>query len=310
MAKSTHDKELERARAHRADERAEKKRATALVVVLVAVLVVGAVVFGGVLLLRGGADDGPTMSDAVEDAASLGLDSSDGSTTTSDSSDSSPSSDSSDSSVGTSDGATSAAVAASPCEAPGDDVPTPRNTPYTTQPTVDLTGVDTVTATMVTSCGTVVMQLNAAAAPVTVSNFVALAEDGYFDGVGFHRVIEDFMIQGGDPTGTGTGCVDAACEQKMPGYQFNDELTLAEQLVRDEGGYPRGTVAMANAGPNTNGSQFFIVQKDPSYALSAAYTVFGAVAQGMDIVDQIVVGPSAGDQAVDPVIILSVSIER
>lgn len=304
MAKSTHDKELERARAHRADERAEKKRATALVVVLVAVLVVGAVVFGGVLLLRGGADDGPTMSDAVEDASSFSLD---GSTSTLDSSESS---DSSDSSLGSSDGATPAAVAASPCEAPGDDVPTPRDTPYTTQPTVDLTGVDTVTATMVTSCGTVVMQLNAAAAPVTVSNFVALAEDGYFDGVGFHRVIEDFMIQGGDPTGTGTGCVDAACEQKMPGYQFNDELTLAEQLVRDEGGYPRGTVAMANAGPNTNGSQFFIVQKDPSYALSAAYTVFGAVAQGMDIVDQIVVGPSAGDQAVDPVIILSVSIER
>jgi cyclophilin family peptidyl-prolyl cis-trans isomerase len=305
MAKSTHDKELERARAHRADERAEKKRATALVVVLVAVLVVGAVVFGGVTLLRGGADDGPTMSDAVEDAASFSLD---GSTSTSTSISDSP--DSSDSSVGTSDGATSAAVAASPCEAPGDDVPTPRDTPYTTQPTVDLTGVDTVTATMVTSCGTVVMQLNAAAAPVTVSNFVALAEDGYFDGVGFHRVIEDFMIQGGDPTGTGTGCVDAACEQKMPGYQFNDELTLAEQLVRDEGGYPRGTVAMANAGPNTNGSQFFIVQKDPSYALSAAYTVFGEVAEGMDIVDQIVVGPSAGDQAVDPVIILSVSIER
>ena len=107
-------------------------------------------------------------------------------------------------------------------------------------------------------------------APKTVDNFVKLARDGFYDGVVFHRVIPDFMIQGGDPTGTGTG---------GPGYQFEDEFN--EHRVE------RGALAMANAGPNTNGSQFFIVTADSCPWLDGKHTVFGKVTSGMDVVDAI-----------------------
>ena len=125
------------------------------------------------------------------------------------------------------------------------------------------------TATLDTNHGEIVIDLDAARSPLTVNNFVFLARDGYYDGVIFHRVIENFMIQGGDPTGTGTG---------GPGYKFRDEIEGA-------GSYSRGTVAMANAGPNTNGSQFFICHTD--VGLPHAYTIFGQVSSGMDTVDSI-----------------------
>ncbi len=131
-------------------------------------------------------------------------------------------------------------------------------------------------ATLKTSKGTIELELYAAEAPRTVNNFVFLARDGFFDGVIFHRVIEGFMIQGGDPTGTGRG---------GPGYRFEDELDLARRH-----GYPRGTVAMANAGPNTQGSQFFIVHEDAP--LSPDYTVFGRVVEGMEVVDAIATSPT------------------
>lgn len=125
------------------------------------------------------------------------------------------------------------------------------------------------TAKLQTSHGDITVELDAVKAPVTVNNFVFLAKDGFYDGVIFHRVIESFMIQGGDPTGTGRG---------GPGYKFRDEL--------DGGGsYSRGTLAMANAGPNTNGSQFFIVHKDAG--LPNDYTIFGKVLDGLDTVDAI-----------------------
>ena len=107
-------------------------------------------------------------------------------------------------------------------------------------------------------------------APKTVGNFVKLANEGFYDGVIFHRVIKDFMIQGGDPTGTGTG---------GPGYTFEDEFN-ANKVVR-------GALAMANAGPNTNGSQFFIVTTDEAPWLDGKHTVFGEVTSGMDVVDKI-----------------------
>jgi peptidyl-prolyl cis-trans isomerase B (cyclophilin B) len=126
------------------------------------------------------------------------------------------------------------------------------------------------TATMQTNHGAIELELFDDDAPKTVENFRKLAADGFYDGVIFHRVIKDFMIQGGDPTGTGTG---------GPGYQFEDEFN--DHKVE------RGALAMANAGPNTNGSQFFIVTADAAPWLDGKHTVFGRVTAGMDTVDAI-----------------------
>jgi peptidyl-prolyl cis-trans isomerase B (cyclophilin B) len=126
------------------------------------------------------------------------------------------------------------------------------------------------TATMHTNHGAIEIELFDEDAPKTVENFRKLAGDGFYDGVIFHRVIKDFMIQGGDPTGTGTG---------GPGYTFEDEIN-DNKIVR-------GALAMANAGPNTNGSQFFIVTTDAAPWLDGKHTVFGRVVSGMEAVDSI-----------------------
>lgn len=145
---------------------------------------------------------------------------------------------------------------------------------------------------LTTSKGDIVFKLYDDTAPKTVSNFVYLASGGYYDGLIFHRVIEDFMIQGGDPTGTGSG---------GPGYKFEDELT-------DNRTYTRGTVAMANAGKNTNGSQFFIMHKD--VPLPHSYSIFGEVVEGMDVVDMIAATPTDGrDRPVTEIIMTKVSVE-
>jgi len=125
-------------------------------------------------------------------------------------------------------------------------------------------------ATLHTNHGAISIELFDDDAPKTVDNFLNLARDGFYDGVIFHRVIPDFMIQGGDPTGTGSG---------GPGYQFEDELN--DRKVA------RGALAMANAGPNTNGSQFFIVTTEAASWLDGKHTVFGTVTDGMDVVDAI-----------------------
>jgi len=127
-----------------------------------------------------------------------------------------------------------------------------------------------VNATLQTNHGAIAIELFPDDAPKTVDNFVRLARDGFYDGLIFHRVIPDFMIQGGDPTGTGSG---------GPGYSFGDEA--------NEHKVARGALAMANAGPNTNGSQFFIVAADACPWLDGKHTVFGRVTDGMDIVDAI-----------------------
>jgi cyclophilin family peptidyl-prolyl cis-trans isomerase len=126
------------------------------------------------------------------------------------------------------------------------------------------------TATMDTSMGTLVIALDAAAAPKTVNNFVFLAKWGYYEGVICHRIIKNFVIQGGDPTGTGRG---------GPGYRFSDELPKP-------GRYEVGSLAMANAGPNTNGSQFFIISGADGARLPPQYSLFGKVVKGLDVVEK------------------------
>ena len=146
-------------------------------------------------------------------------------------------------------------------------------------------------ATMQTNHGAIELELFADDAPVTVENFTKLARDGFYDGVIFHRVIKEFMVQGGDPTGTGSG---------GPGYKFADEFN-SHKIVR-------GALAMANAGPNTNGSQFFIVTADACPWLDGKHTVFGEVTSGMDVVDAIEGVPTGpGDRPHDDVRIESVT---
>lgn len=141
------------------------------------------------------------------------------------------------------------------------------------------------TVSMNTSKGIIEIELYPEHAPKTVNNFVFLSKEGYYDGVTFHRVIEDFVIQGGDPTGTGRG---------GPGYNFEDELK--NNPLKHE----RGVISMANAGPNTNGSQFFITHS-PQPHLNGKHTVFGKVTNGLDVVDVI----EQGDQMVTVSIIES-----
>ena len=133
------------------------------------------------------------------------------------------------------------------------------------------------TAAIQTNQGTIRFELLESDAPKTTENFAKLAERGYYDGVIFHRVIKSFMVQGGDPTGTGRGGESAW------GGKFNDEIDSSSALYQR--GYKKGTVAMANAGPNTNGSQFFIMHAD--YPLPPSYTIFGRVTDGLDVVDAI-----------------------
>ena len=133
------------------------------------------------------------------------------------------------------------------------------------------------TAVIQTNKGTIRFELLEADAPKTTENFITLAERGYYDGVIFHRVIPSFMIQGGDPTGTGRGGESAW------GGRFNDEINRSSDVYKR--GYKEGTVAMANAGPNTNGSQFFIMHAD--YGLPPSYSIFGRVTEGQEVVDAI-----------------------
>ena len=149
------------------------------------------------------------------------------------------------------------------------------------------------TATMETSMGTLVIALDPIAAPITVNNFVFLAAQHYYDGVIFHRIIQGFVCQGGDPDGNGRG---------GPGYKFVDELPKA-------GKYQIGSLAMANAGPNTNGSQFFLISGPSGVGLPPAYSLFGQVVKGLDIVEMMQNVPTGpGDRPKDDVVIRSVTI--
>lgn len=156
------------------------------------------------------------------------------------------------------------------------------------------------TAVIETNKGTIKFELLEDDAPKTTENFRLLAEKGYYDGVIFHRVIKNFMVQGGDPLGEGYGGESAW------GGKFNDEINKSSALY--QGGYDKGTVAMANSGPNTNGSQFFIMHSD--YALPPLYTKFGRVVEGQDVVDQIAeVRVNDRDKPLEQVVMEKVTIE-
>ena len=157
------------------------------------------------------------------------------------------------------------------------------------------------TAVLETNKGTIKFELLEEDAPKTTENFRLLAEREYYDGVIFHRVIENFMIQGGDPLGEGYGGESAW------GGKFDDEIDRESELY--DGPYAKGTVAMANAGPNTNGSQFFIMHVD--YPLPPSYTKFGRVIEGQEVVDAIaVVDTNPGDKPIDPIVMEKVYIEE
>lgn len=161
---------------------------------------------------------------------------------------------------------------------------------YKSPPELTIDPEKKYTATIETTAGTMKADLFASEAPVTVNNFVFLARDGYYEDVIFHRVISGFMIQGGDPGGTGTG---------GPGYRFKDEPVSRK--------YTRGTLAMANAGPNTNGSQFFIMHAD--YPLPPNYTIFGKLTEGEEVVDTIANAPKGSqDRPTNPVKMTKVTI--
>lgn len=146
--------------------------------------------------------------------------------------------------------------------------------------------------TITTDRGEMVLELDPALAPATVNNFVGLARQGFYDGLTFHRVVPDFVVQGGCPQGSGTG---------GPGYKFADEPVRSE--------YTLGAVAMANSGPNTNGSQFFICTDDLTGRLPKNYTLFGLVTRGMDVVEKIVAAPrNARDLPDQPVAMKTVTI--
>jgi cyclophilin family peptidyl-prolyl cis-trans isomerase len=179
-----------------------------------------------------------------------------------------------------------------PTECPEPDGSSPKQQRFDGPPPMCIDPDKTYTAEMVTTKGTMVIALDPIAAPKTVNNFVVLARYHYFDGIHFHRVIPGFVLQGGDPTGTGRG---------DPGYRFADELPKP-------GRYELGSLAMANAGPDTNGSQFFIISGPSGMGLPPQYSLFGKVVKGLDVVSTIdAIGSSSGNPR-EKVVIESVTI--
>lgn len=170
------------------------------------------------------------------------------------------------------------------------------NQPTMTQEEINKKVAEGKVAVVETNYGTFKFQFYGAEAPKTSENFKKLALNNFYDGLIFHRIIGGFMIQGGDPNGTGTG---------GPGYKFEDELN-SQALAKQ--GYKKGIVAMANSGPNTNGSQFFVMLAD--YPLPYNYTIFGKVIEGQEVVDKIgKVQTGSGDRPVQPVVMQKVTIE-
>jgi cyclophilin family peptidyl-prolyl cis-trans isomerase len=180
-----------------------------------------------------------------------------------------------------------------PTTFPPFDGSAPKSQKFASEPEMGIDPTKRYTATMETSMGTMVIALDAVNAPRTVNSFVFLALNHYYDGIIFHRIIKGFVCQGGDPTGTGRG---------GPGYQYADELPKAGQ-------YQIGSLAMANAGPNTNGSQFFLISGPSGVGLPPAYALFGQVVKGLEIVEAMQNVPTgAGDRPTTDVVINSVTI--
>jgi cyclophilin family peptidyl-prolyl cis-trans isomerase len=179
-------------------------------------------------------------------------------------------------------------------ECPAVDGSSPQRRSFDAEPPMCIDTAKRYTATMETSKGTMTIALDPASAPRTVNSFVVLARYHYFDGIVFHRIIPGFVLQGGDPTGRGTG---------GPGYQFADELPKP-------GRYELGSLAMANAGPNTNGSQFFVISGPDGMRLPPQYALFGKVVSGLETVAAIDAVGTAGGKPSEKVTIESVTIEE
>lgn len=178
-------------------------------------------------------------------------------------------------------------------ECPNPDGSSPRQTSFDGPFDLCIDPSKRYTAEMVTSMGTLTIALDPSSSPKTVNNFVSLARYHYYDGLTFHRVIQGFVLQGGCPEGSGRG---------GPGYRFEDELPKP-------GRYELGSLAMANAGPNTNGSQFFVISGPSGVNLPPAYALFGKVVKGLDLVDQMEKVPTGpGDKPVTDLVIESVTI--
>ena len=166
---------------------------------------------------------------------------------------------------------------------------------YDKQPDMNLNTDSTYSAVIKTNFGEMTVEFFTDDSPLTVNNFITLSKDGYYDNVIFHRVISGFMIQGGDPSGTGHGDYG-----KYPGYEFEDELN-------NQRPYEKGILAMANRGPDTNGSQFFIMHAD--YPLPYSYTIFGKVTDGIEVVDKIAsVETDSTDKPTEDIVISTVEI--
>ena len=171
------------------------------------------------------------------------------------------------------------------------------NKVYDSMPDMNIDISKKYTAVIKTSMGDMSIEFFTEDAPMTVNNFINLSRDGYYDNVIFHRVISGFMIQGGDPSGTGHGEMG-----KYPGYKFEDELN-------NQRSYDKGILAMANAGPDTNGSQFFIMHVN--YPLPYQYTIFGFVTDGLEVIDKIAsVETGDGDKPVNDVVIETVEVKE
>ncbi len=288
MSKKTQQKQLAKARARREAARDQSRSRHRIVYAVIALVVAVAVVFGVSRLLASD-DDADSTAAATADTTAAAT----------------PTAGVTEPVVAGTEG-----LCPSPADAPEADTSMQFDAP---PPADDVP--DVFQAVIATTCGDITVELDGAGAPQTVANFLFLADQGYYVGTPFHRVMADFVIQGGDPTGTGTG---------GPGYSIPDELDPVAAFESDPGPcsqdpeepcflYPRGTLAMANSGPDTAGSQFFIVQADPGTPWPAAYAAFGTVVDGMDVVDNIANGPVTGaqaDQAVDPAIITAIELEE
>lgn len=281
MSRRQHEKQLAKARAQRrADSLRRRQQRTRVTVIVVVVLFVAAVIGVGLFLGR----DEP--SPEIEDVEAPG------------------------------EQEPTAAPDVDACP-PADDAPEVDSEIYDEAPTAEV--AEGATATLATTCGDITIDLDVEGAPATVATLAALLEDGYYDGIPFHRVINGFVIQAGDPAGTGCGQEDCAQgfdpdAPTFPGFGLTDEESTAATFQTGPNGgiaYPRGTVAMARTSqPNSTGSQFFIVQGDPIELPDDSYIVVGTVTDGMDVVDQIAEQPTGeNDRPVDEIRIVSFVLE-
>ena len=261
--KRARQKELSRTRAEEARKEALALARRKRLVTIGSLTAVVAIVIAGVIVLSGKDDDSKASSSTKSTTtvpAAAGETTVPGEATT-----------------------TTAFAEAAPgsAECPAADGSSPAKREFDGPPKMCIDPTKTYTAKVETNQGTFTLQFDAAKAPKTVNNFVFLARYHYYDGIIFHRIIKDFMMQGGDPTGTGTG---------GPGYEFADELPAA-------GEYQKYSVAMANSGPNTNGSQFFIITGPQGVSLPPSYSLFGKAIDGTDVIDKIgVVATDSSDK--------------